>query len=344
MGFATLRALALLAVSLGLLAGCSSSTNSEHVDARHSAAAVSSPAVVRNVAGSTASAGPGASRLSVLPGNDELRVMSFNVRVSTLIDTINHWHLRKNAAVETIRDADPDLLGVQECLNSQAKYLQKKLSDYQFFGVGRENGKRGGEMCGIFFRKSRFEQLDGGHFWLSEKPNKPGSQGWGAMFPRMVTWVKLRPRDGSQPSVYFFNTHFDVFSGRARVESARLLRQRMQSIAGGAPTIVTGDFNTEQGSDAYRLLVTASPTVGPTLIDTYRTIHPTTNADAEGTRHSFWGGQSGPRIDWILASDDFRVVDAAINHSRPGGRLPSDHFPVQATLRMNRGSSFADTR
>ena len=34
----------------------------------------------------------------------------------------------------------------------------------------------------MFYRSDKFEKLAGGHFWLSERPSKPGSRGWGAQY------------------------------------------------------------------------------------------------------------------------------------------------------------------
>src|SRR5437762_1455123 len=110
-------------------------------------------------------------------------------------------------------------------------------------------------MCGVFFRTGRFDLVDGGHFWLSKTPDKPGSHGWGAFFPRMVTWVKLRPRDGSGPAFCWFNTHFDAWNGHARRESAKMMVQFMDRIAARMPRVVTGDFNAVPDSDPYRTLV-----------------------------------------------------------------------------------------
>jgi endonuclease/exonuclease/phosphatase family metal-dependent hydrolase len=251
---------------------------------------------------------------------DDVRVMSFNCRVSTLFDMHNTWGL-----------LNPDLLGTQEVLASQFDYLRKKLDDYEAIGVGRDNGKRGGEMCAVFFRKDKFERLDGGHFWLSESPSKPGSKAWGAWFPRMVTWVKLRPRDGSGPTFCWFNTHLDAFSARARANGATLLRQRMASIAGGMPVLVTGDFNADAGSEPYATL--CAPKSATSLTDTFRAMHRTNRKD-DG------GGRGGPRIDWILASTDgFRTIDADIDHTRGGLSYPSDHFPVTAVLRPIGGAA-----
>lgn len=259
----------------------------------------------------------------------DLRVMSFNCRVSTLFDLHNTWGLRKRLLLDTIENFEPDLLGTQEVLWSQFDYLRDRLDGYEAVGAGRDDGKRDGEMCAVFFRADKFEKLDSGHFWLSERPSKPGSKGWGAFFPRMVTWVKLRPRDGGA-TFCWFNTHLDAFSSRARENAAELLRQRMASIAGGMPVLVTGDFNADAGSEPYRTLIAGGPTA---LTDTFGALHAIRTKD-DGTRHSFRGGRGGPRIDWILASTRaFRTVDADIDHTRSGLMYPSDHFPVTAVLR-----------
>ena len=273
---------------------------------------------------------PGTSAPAAPADPADLRVMSFNCRVSTLFDLHNTWGLRKRLLLDTIQNFNPDLLGTQELLASQADYLRERLDGYSFVGAGRNDGKRRGEMCGVFFRSDKFQKLDSGHFWLSESPSKPGSKGWGAFFPRLVTWVKLQPRDGGQ-TFCWFNTHLDAFSARARLNGAKLLRLRMASIARGLPVLVTGDFNADAGSDPYREL-TGSKTAA-VLTDTFRAVH-VNGSDGDGTRHAFRGGRGGPRIDWILASSNaFRTIDADIDHTRSGIMFPSDHFPVTAVLR-----------
>lgn len=285
-----------------------------------------------------------AQHASVLPvarvpvPSTDLRVMSFNCRVSTLFDLHNTWGLRKRLLLDTIQNFNPDLLGTQEVVSSQYDYLRKRLKGYEAVGVGRDDGKRDGEMCAVFFRADKFEKLDAGHFWLSQRPSKPGSKGWGAFFPRMVTWVKLRPRDGGA-TFCWFNTHLDAFSSRARENGAKLLRQRMASIAGAMPVLVTGDFNADAGSDPYQILIGGN--AAAPLIDTFRAAHVTLPRN-DGTRHSFRGGRGGPRIDWILASSNaFQTIDADIDHTRSGLMYPSDHFPVTAVLRPMRTPALA---
>lgn len=289
-----------------------------------SVSGVSQPRATRVPAKSPAPALVGAAR--------ELRVMTFNLRVRTILDGPNIWDRRRDAVVQRVRSFNPDLLGTQEGLDSMQAFLRQQLTDYTFNGVGRSDGKLRGEMCGVFFRTARFELLDAGHFWLSKTPEQPGSRGWGAIFPRMVTWVKLRPRDGGQPFCWF-NTHFDAFNGRARTESAGLLCEQMGRIAGGMPLVVTGDFNTSPNSAPYRTLLAEQRLPAASLHDVFRAAHPAATRQ-EGTMHLFTGRPGGRRMDWILASAHFQTVDAEIDRTRGPGGYPSDHFPVVTTLRV----------
>ncbi|HJQ70272.1 MAG TPA: endonuclease/exonuclease/phosphatase family protein [Blastocatellia bacterium] len=267
------------------------------------------------------------------PASD-VRVMSFNIRFGTAADGDNHWEKRKQFLVDTIKAFDPDLLGTQETLGFQRDYIAASLRGYEVMGAGREDGREKGEMAALFFKRARFEKIDGGHFWLSQTPDAPGSKSWDSALPRMVTWVKLRDR--RQPNakpIIFFNTHFDHRGVEARAESARLLRRRVAEAIKSCRVIVTGDFNAEEGSEPYRELFHPNSD-GPSLLsDTYRvTYHG--RAPNEGTFSGFKADDShGPRIDWIGASKDWLIVAASIDRTSREGRTPSDHFPVTAVLR-----------
>ncbi len=263
----------------------------------------------------------------------QLRVMSANVRVDTLVDLHNNWSFRKDLVVRTIRHFDPDILGTQECLINQTRYLKSNLPEYEYVGVGRGDGDDSGEMCGVYFKRRRFVELDHGHFWLSETPDKPGSRSWG-LFPRMVTWVKLRTRDARQQELFVFNTHFTISSDKARMKSARILRDRMERIAGNVPTIVTGDFNTSEGTAPYQHMLQGQRSSVMALVDTYRAVRPV-RTERERTLHGFSGNDTGKRIDWILVSPQFATLAASIDRTHRGNRYPSDHFPVTAVLQFD---------
>jgi endonuclease/exonuclease/phosphatase family metal-dependent hydrolase len=258
----------------------------------------------------------------------DVRVMSFNIRYGTADDGDNSWDRRKAFLIETIKAFDPDLLGTQETLAGQRDDLTAALKGYGMLAAGREDGRDAGEMMALFYRESRFEKLDGGHFWLSETPDTPGSKSWDSSLPRMVTWVKLRDRNApdARPIAYF-NTHFDHRGRRARLESAQLIRRKIAEIGKDCRIILTGDFNSVEGRPPYTALFAEG------LRDTYRVIHPT-REEGEGTFPDFRAGATaGPRIDWIGCSKDWDVKDAAIDHTSRDGRTPSDHYPVTAILR-----------
>jgi len=175
------------------------------------------------------------------PASD-LRVMSFNIRFGSANDGPNAWPNRRDLLFETIRKFSPDLLGTQETLGFQRDDLAAALPGYDVLAAGRDDGHEKGEMMALFYRKDRFEKLAGGHFWLSETPDQPGSKSWDSSLPRMVTWVKLRDKKepGTKP-IAFFNTHFDHRGVKARAESARVIQSQIQSFAKDCRVILTGD-------------------------------------------------------------------------------------------------------
>jgi endonuclease/exonuclease/phosphatase family metal-dependent hydrolase len=260
-----------------------------------------------------------------------LRVMTFNVRYGTANDGDNAWDQRKQLLVDVIRQFDPDLLGTQEVLATQADFLQGKLSDYEMVGVGRDDGQRQGEFSAAFFKKQRFEALDSGTFWLSETPDVPGSKSWDSSLPRIVTWVRLRDRDAPQRELLWLNTHWDHRGRQARVESGKMIRRFVDEHAGDALVLVTGDLNVNEDHPGVQAML-AEESV-PRLADLYRQAHPDAHPD-ESTFGGFRGTTQGKRIDFILGSAECRVTDADIVRTSRDGRYPSDHYPVTAVVKL----------
>ncbi len=254
-----------------------------------------------------------------------LTLMTFNIRYGTADDGTNRWENRKTLVIERIHACDPDLLGLQECRDdSQAEFIRENLPDYEFYGVPRGGGSVTAlEMAPILFKRSAFRLVDKGCFWLSDTPHVPASLSWGTAFPRAAAWVQL-VHLVSDRQFFFLNTHFD-YTPSAVENSAQVIRAWVTRAAETYPIIVTGDFNADKDSVAYRLLIEKTP-----LQDVYRQIHP--NHEDEGTFHGF--GQEGKPspIDWILASDSFEAVSAKIDRYHTESVYPSDHFPVHAEL------------
>lgn len=81
--------------------------------------------------------------------DNEMNVMSFNIRMSTKSDGANWWEYRKDLAANVIKFYDVDMFGAQEVLHNQLTDLLDRLPDYGYVGVGREDGKTKGEYSPI---------------------------------------------------------------------------------------------------------------------------------------------------------------------------------------------------
>jgi endonuclease/exonuclease/phosphatase family metal-dependent hydrolase len=270
---------------------------------------------------------------------EPLRVMSFNIRgdfdLEQATDGPEAWNAltkqhRRDLVATTIREFKPDILGVQEAFVHQLKDLETGLGDYQFYGIGRDDGKLAGESCAIFYRKDRFRRVKDGTFWLSETPDKPGSLFPGTDYVRIASWVLLADQKNDDRELLVINTHWDHISQSAREHGAKVIRERIASLAGGRPVVVMGDLNDSEDSASVKALIAADSSSLP-LVDSYRAAIPD-RSPLEATYHAFEGSQAGSRIDFILPSRDFKVNEAEIVHRIFDRRYPSDHFPVTAML------------
>lgn len=259
-----------------------------------------------------------------------LRVMSYNLRVANIGDTITgrSWRSRRGDAMKLIKAYDPDLMGTQEGKHDQVKYVRKKLKWFDMHGAGRGNGKNSGEFCAIYYRKIRFKELDAGHLWFNDS-GEPGKRTWGSVFPRMASWVLLDDQFTGH-TLLAVNTHLDVLSSESRERSATMIRELIDQHP-NAYVVVTGDFNCAIGSKPFRILTGRNQR---RLIDTY-TAAGHKNGKKDGTHNSFRGKKSGDRIDWILVSPTIKTLAADIVRDKPMlDGYPSDHYPVTADLRL----------
>jgi endonuclease/exonuclease/phosphatase family metal-dependent hydrolase len=256
-----------------------------------------------------------------------INVMTFNIRYDEPRDGVNAWPNRKEKVAGVIKRNDADLVGVQEALLRQLKDLEAMLPDLAWVGVGRTDGRDEGEFSAIFYKKARFELLSSGTFWLSETPEKAGSLGWDAAYPRIVTWARFRDRQTRKTFVHL-NTHFDHRGEKARLESAKLLAAKTAEIGGGKAFVVTGDFNARESTDVYRTLAGGA---APLLFDArYRSRTPHTGPLS--TFNEFKELVPGMTIDHIFVGRKTRVIRHAAIDDRPGGLWPSDHLPVLAEI------------
>ena len=256
-----------------------------------------------------------------------LSVMTFNMRYDNPEDGQNNWRFRRERIAGVIKAQEVDVLGTQELLSNQFDDLSGLLTGYQGVGVGRLGGAESGVYCAVFFRKVRFTLLDSGTFWLSETPEVVGSLGWDGACERIATWVVLRGRDGRE--LFFIDTHLDHVGQVARDEGVSLLMKRIETLSGGRPVILTGDFNSEPGSS-----VVAHVQKDGVLRDAKGIA-----AQRSGTDWSFSDfGQipeaERPLLDYIFVSGDIEAVRYEVLPDTFDGGYVSDHAPVMAVVKI----------
>lgn len=251
-------------------------------------------------------------------------VATYNLRLNTPDDGANAWPQREVAVKALVQYHAFDLMGTQEGLIEQLRALDQ-MPGWARVGVGRDDGRQGGEHAAIFFRTARFELLQHGDFWLSATPEKPSISWDSRCCNRIATWAHLRDRQAGR-SFFVFNVHFDHEGVVARRESARLLVRQVAQIAGTAPVIVLGDFNSTPDTEQIGTMRAALRDAVP--------LSETPVYGPAGTFNGFrFDAPALDRIDYVFLGPGWRVLRLGVLTDSLRGRYPSDHFPVVARLR-----------
>ncbi|WP_133272313.1 endonuclease/exonuclease/phosphatase family protein [Hymenobacter radiodurans] len=257
-----------------------------------------------------------------------MKVATYNVRYDNPQDTVNAWSRRLPYLANLIRFQDFDVFGTQEVLYRQLQDMTRQLPGYAYTGVGRDDGKQGGEFSAIFYKQDKYELLKHGTFWLSPTSAVP-SKGWDAALPRVCSWGQLREKKTGF-TFYLFNTHFDHVGIEARKESAKLILTKVKEMAGSTPVILMGDFNIDQRNESYTILNTAS-----NLRDAFQLAQIVYAPN--GTFNDFNSQRkTDARIDHIFLSPAFKATRYGIlTETYGGGKTPSDHYPVAVEVQYS---------
>lgn len=288
----------------------------------------------------------------VAEANDsDIVVATYNLRMANESDSIkgNGWKQRFPYIGNLIKFHGFDIFGTQEGFKFMLDDLKNLLPDFDYIGVGRDDGVDEGEHSAIFYNTDKFELLDHGDFWLSETPDSV-SFGWDAACRRICTWGQFRHKPSNLEFIYF-NLHMDHVGTTARAESAKLILDRITELPRKLPVILSGDFNVDQNSEPYRLLNNSGM-----MKDAFVTadfVYANTGTFNDFKSQYF----TTQRIDHIFLSDDFHVKKYGIltdtyhveNDLEGKGsnsanfpaetvltksiaRVPSDHYPVMLVV------------
>ena len=252
---------------------------------------------------------------------ENIKIMTYNIRYDNPNDGENQWSKRKDFLSNQIAFNEADIFGIQEGLQHQVTYLDSVFVDYNYIGIGRDDGKTKGEYSAIFYNSKKFKVIKDNTFWLSKTPNEI-SVGWDASMERICTYG-LFQNSNTKQRFFVFNTHFDHIGNKARLKSAELILQKIKELnPENLPVFVMGDFNLTPESASIQKLskalndskkVSQLKPFGPTgTFNAFKFNEPVTN-----------------RIDYIFTSkNNIAVKKYAVLSDSKDCKYPSDHLPV----------------
>ncbi len=255
----------------------------------------------------------------------DLKVMTYNIRLDVKSDGENSWSNRKDFFSSQIKFYAPDIFNVQEAMPNQINDLAASLPEYNHIGIGRD-GVGKGEASAIFYDKLRFDVSNEQTFWLSETPEKI-SKGWDAAYIRICTFALFKDKQ-TRRTFWVFNTHLDNKGEVARKKGIGLILAKIKEVnRKNYPVILTGDFNVEPDSE----LVTD---LKKSMLDA-RDISQTKPFGPSGSFNGFKFDEPVTKlIDYIFVdnSKQIKVKKYAVLSDSMNLKYPSDHLPVYVEL------------
>ena len=251
-------------------------------------------------------------------------IISYNIRYDNNWDVENSWKIRRNKISQILIQYSPSIIGIQEGLLNQVQYIDSSLINYDYVGVGRDDGKEKGEFCAIYFDTTRYVLLKNSTFWLSETPDTI-SVGWDAALERICTYGLFKDRI-TKEEFLVFNTHFDHIGVVAREKSSELILKRINKINHRSlPVILMGDFNSIPNSSPVKEIKTELSDALQISLE-----------KLQGPRGTFNGFNEDlpieKRIDYIFTNDLKVLSYTHINDRLNNNRHISDHLPVMIKI------------
>ena len=203
----------------------------------------------------------GSQNSEIILKGEPIRVMSYNLK---------NGYINANRKANTIKDITdfmPDTIGTQETNMRWFNTFEEKglLDEYELVGEQRYGDKvdreaNDNEASAILYRKSKFNLIDSGTYWLSETPEEVNSKLEESKYVRIMTYVVLERKTDGVRFVHV-NTHLNTTPAinlRQVQIMISLVNERIYSKHGKLPTFYTGDFNADPSSeneDGYKYLI-----------------------------------------------------------------------------------------
>ena len=257
--------------------------------------------------------------------SDVHHVASFNIHYIVPNDKDDDWERRKHAVTNILIEMDADIVAFQEMetfdgghyskRNLQLDWVVASTSGYEVAAIGAPDVFPHTQP--IIYKDDKYTVIDQGFFFFSDTPDEIYSRQWNGSYPYFCSWVQLHIKK-SERAFYVFNVHNDYKSRSNRLETSRLIADRIEELVDeDTPIIILGDFNVPKwGKELDVLRAIGFKLVSP-----------------DGSTNRILGLPILPAIDHILVRADVKLHDdIRVWRNRYDGVYPGDHFPISIEL------------
>lgn len=261
-----------------------------------------------------------------LYAQESMLFLTYNIKLDYPKEGENSWVNRRPFLINQLKFYGADVFGVQEAMPNQMNEMDSLLTDYNYIGVGRDDGINQGEYSALFYKSKDFKVLKSSTFWLSETPDIV-SMGWDAVCNRICTYGLFEDKI-TERRFYVFNTHFDHIGTAARKHSAELIIAKIKEINKEMyPVILMGDFNMEESHESIQFI--SKYLKDSKYVSNLEPFGPS------GTFNDFnFKEPVTKRIDFIFLSPGIEVQKHAVLSDSKDCRYPSDHLPVLVKISL----------
>lgn len=257
---------------------------------------------------------------------DTIKVMGYNLDAN-----MNTYVKRRDGMLGIFNKYMPDSLGLQEVRPGWMSFLKKKFSGYDFVGVNAngltpdDKGYNSDQALStfIFYNTERLEVIDSGTFWLSRTPDVPSIYSNTVDCFRTCNYAIFRVKDSGLVYAHF-NAHLDWMDKNATDYQISLIRDRMADLIElGIPVFATGDYNTDEGTSTYRLMLENEEIGDAKFL--------TSDSMDIGTYPSYgsYDVSVTKPIDFCFVSKDLVTVNKyRVVNDMPEGEYVSDHYGI----------------
>jgi len=249
-------------------------------------------------------------------GPGQLKVMTFNIRgTTTEDDAFNNWGMRAGACRDMIIDQQPSIVGFQELVATEWKYMSGTLASHGYVGAPVDD-----PMNSFMYRPDELEVLSEGVFWLSDTPDK-SSTSWDG-YVRYVHWAVMKVLSSGQ-EFFYINTHFGLTTA-SRKSAMTLIQKRIKLLnTNNLPIVMMADFNTHATDSVFE-------GIRESMVCT-REVAPITD---EVKTYNAWGNEAKAyQCDHIWINNTIKCSEyKTVTQWYDGHKYVSDHFPVYSII------------